>query len=205
MTGESGSRWKTFAVVIGAIAALLTAIGGLLTQIGAFYDEPDAGQGDAPTVMQPNPAPQNTAPVPSSPSQNALADKQALQMAEAQTTRIVDAIRRQDLGPIVALADPPVFLDQGTLVLSKADFRQRLRAMFKRNSGDAPMPRPDRIKAYSIGDARNQGFVAEGDRAISRLNLTNDDLIAIADFDGEAVAFYFRRKSDGIGLAAIWD
>jgi hypothetical protein len=209
---EKHASWKTFAVVLGSVAALITAVATLLPSLQPYF-APDEQSGE---VVNEEAGAQSTAegpveqaqerdpsPVPS--PVEPLTDAQALRAAEKATTEYIVAMRKADVDQMVALADPPFFLDQGELLLTKSEIRQRIVDAYQSYDPNEPLPNPDSIKARLIGDAKSFGWSSRSDRFTSRLNLDDADIQVAARFGGEGIAFYFRREPDRVLLAGLWD
>ncbi|MEO1220048.1 MAG: hypothetical protein AAFY42_01685 [Pseudomonadota bacterium] len=212
---EKQTSWKTFALVLGAIATLITAVATLLPSLEPYVlgdgqnSDAESGGEDSqdatPVAAAENGQPAQGATESTVDPVQPLSDAQALRAAVRAATDYIVAMRKADVDQMVALADPPFFLDQGELLLTKSDIRKRIADSYEAYDPNEPIPAPDKIQARLISEAKAAGWSARNDRFAGRLGLDDKDLQVVARFGSEGIVFYYRREPDGVLLAGLWD
>lgn len=211
---EPDSKWKTAAIVIGSVAALITATAALLPELRSFWNDPDKEQpaaerdpvSEAESATDEPQTETTSSPPETTPSAvESLTDKEATRLGERRMSEIIAAIQQGDLDSLAALSEPPFFAEQGSLLISKGQIRQAFGELLNEVSADEEaFPNPDQITAMLIGDAQAQGIVRGNDRLLGRLNLGADDVVVVVMHEGEGGAFYFRRSGNDLSLAGFW-
>jgi len=135
------------------------------------------------------------------------AQKRAGVWAKASAARKID--------DLTEMSAPPFFLNDGAVLLTPADIKNKYRLNLKPGPGELP-PGTDTadpgekdvefgtIAALSLGDYRKAVPAnAELDRAVNAMGLGDDDIVVIADTQGVKTLLFFRRK--GVKLAGVVD
>ena len=118
---------------------------------------------------------------------------------------------QHDVDGLSDMADMPFFLDDGAVLTSKSDVREKYRAMLQPGAAELP-PGTDakdakeqdvgfeRIGTQTIAQYRQAiGANTQLDQTIAAMHLADDDLVVIGDNQGASTILFFRRK--GVKLA----
>jgi len=132
---------------------------------------------------------------------------EARREAEKITTQWVEARLTGDVKTLVKLSSLPFFLD-GEILISDDDKWARYQAIAQEKG--AGRFSVDRIMSGSIAEYKRLGYVTVNDPLLSRMQLTEDDLVVILivsteTLKEERIWFYYRRLGDRIEMAGFWD
>lgn len=204
---EQQSNWKTVALVVGSIAALITSIATLLPALEPYFASESEGVSktdsavdeqappSAPEVAQSEPEPD--------PEPTPLSDADALQAAERIAADYLVALREADIRRLVSLSDPPFFISGSGIFLTRPDLQRYLSETFADEAERPAIPNPERLRAYPLTDAISRGIIAEDAPILTRLSLSGDDVVVDVRVGPEGTKLYFRRRPDGLGLAGL--
>lgn len=190
MAGES--KAGRFAVIITAVAALITAVTGAVTNgFGLFRGSNSNSTENSSQQNGAETGPQNPGP--------------ALRAAEQQASAWLRALSNRDVDTLTRLSDPPFFFDQGDVLLDKAQIRDSYVQAFESPQGPKGEIHIQKIKAELISDLKQRGWDPHHDRLMNSLRLTDDDIVVEASSGGESMALFFRRDGNKVELAGSWD
>ena len=135
------------------------------------------------------------------------AQKRAGEWATASAARNIDALTK--------MSAPPFFLDDGTVLLTPSDIRNKYTTVLKPGPGQLPAGNDAKdagekdvvfggVATLTLGDYRKAVPAnPELDRAVTAMGLGDDDIVVIADTQGVKSLLFFRRK--GVKLAGVVD
>ena len=135
------------------------------------------------------------------------AQKRAAEWATASSARNIEAL--------TAMSAPPFFLDDGTVLLTPSDIRNKYKILLTPGPGQLPAGTDARdagekdvvfgaVATLTLGDYRKAVPAnPELDRAVTGMGLGDDDIVVIADTQGVKSLLFFRRK--GVKLAGVVD
>ena len=135
------------------------------------------------------------------------AQKRAGEWATAAAARNIDALTK--------MSAPPFFLDDGTVLLTPSDIRNKYTTVLTPGPGQLPAANDAKdagekdvvfggVATLTLGDYRKAVPAnPELDRAVTAMGLGDDDIVVIADTQGVKSLLFFRRK--GVKLAGVVD
>lgn len=204
MEAKKESGWKTFAIVITAIAGFIGAVGAFLSDTLPFFAEDTQTAQTPATVETPiGPSPEaeqatgrlaaaDASTVPPKP----LTDDQAIRAAERAMADLLNAMKQGDVDRLVAMSDTPFLWHRKPLLTTKAEIRDLFEELYGGPTRVFPAENPSLIKAHLVRDIRATSGVT------NRITLSDDDvLVELRYGQGDGVYFYFRREADGVTWA----
>lgn len=128
-----------------------------------------------------------------------LDGEEAKQEAEELTMQWVEAMEAEDVASMVKLARPPFFWDDEVLT-SEVEVIKEAEAMTPPSEGVAV----DSLVSLTIAEYKER-IDPSGDRLLSEVQMSDEDLVVILFVGGEAVGFFFRRHRDSVQMIGFWD
>ncbi|MDA0339538.1 MAG: hypothetical protein O2910_06830 [Proteobacteria bacterium] len=203
MSEGSGSKIQITVAIIGVVGVLGTAI-------FANWDKifpPVQIVAVNPPAATPNPVddPSSGSPVEQAPA----TINELRREAEIIAAQYFEAMQTSDLESLMRLSKPPFFLDQEVGLTASALRQGYTDAIDQRRERPRDPLTVSRLLSGTIGDLKAQGTISSNDRMLRAMNLKDDDLVVAMFFkvrdSEEGVAFYFRRLSNSVELAGLWD
>ena len=182
-------KWRTRLWVVGTLLTIVLTATGIATNVFGLLDRGKTGVAAT--------------------SKDTTEDttKAALHEAEKQAARWLAALSARDVDQLVSLSEPPFFLDQNTILLSKPDIRAKYNEWFSGSprGGSSGQIQIDKITPQTIGELKETGWNPGNDRLMNKLRLTDDDIVVSIVTNGEVTLLFFRRSGAKTEMAGMWN
>lgn len=133
--------------------------------------------------------------------------KYALQNADQQAREWLGAWGTGNIDKLVALSEPPFFIDPDSPPLRSKD---EIRAAYAKNFANFQNPgsvdiQMDELGPQTIGDLRAKGAKVANPMLTDKLGLTEGDIVVSGSANGQGLALFFRPSGAHVHLVAAID
>lgn len=206
MASAPEPKWRTGIYIVGAILGIILTVSAIVTNVFGILDRTRQTAGPAPIVQNNSQPAQNISQPAQGGSQTAAdAEKEARQSALKEASAWIKAMNERDVDTLVSLSEPPFFLDQGNILLSKPDIRRQYEQLVASKPANAAPPPVNKMTVQTIAQLKAMGWNPKSDRFMSSMQLDDSDIAVVAFSGGEALIMFFRRTGPKVELAGTWD